>query len=63
MFEQGIIELSYSSWASLMVLVKKKDGSFHYCMDYMHLNAVTHKGIYPLPSIKMLGSQDCVTSN
>ena len=52
MRKEGVIELSSSPRASPIVLVKEKDGSTRFCVDYWKLNSVTRKDSYPLPRIE-----------
>ena len=51
MIENEVVQPSSSPWASPIVLVRKKDNSFRFCVDYRKLNNVTHKDAYPLPRI------------
>lgn len=34
--------------------MKKKDGTFRFCVDFRHLNAITVKSKYPVPIIEEL---------
>jgi len=48
---QEVIEESQSPWVSPAVMVRKKDGTLRFCVDYRKLNDVTVKDSYPLPRI------------
>ena len=52
MLESGAIRPSQSTWCNAVVLVRKKDGGLHFCIDFHHLNAWTKKDSYPLPRIQ-----------
>ena len=52
MLESGAIRPSQSTWCNAVVLVRKKDGSLCFCIDFHHLNAHTKKDSYPLPRIQ-----------
>ena len=51
MLDQQVIQPSSSPWASPIVLVEKKDGSFRFCIDYRRLNSITKMDMFPLPRI------------
>ena len=51
MLDAGVIRPSNSPWCNAVVLVKKKDGSLHFCIDFRKLNSLTVKDSHPLPHI------------
>ncbi|GKE42547.1 hypothetical protein Tco_1469831 [Tanacetum coccineum] len=55
--DKGFIRPSSSPWGAPVLFVKKKDGSFHMCIDYRELNKLTVKNRYPLPRIDDLFDQ------
>lgn len=51
MLQDGIIRPSNSPWSSPIIMVKKKDNSWRFCVDFRRLNEVTKKDQYPLPRV------------
>jgi hypothetical protein len=51
MLKKGVIEPSDSPWSFPPVLVKKKDSTYRFCIDYRRLNTVSKSWAYPLPRI------------
>ena len=57
MLKQDLIKPANSEWASNVVLVRKKDDSWRFCIDYRSVNTKTIKDAHPLPRIS-----DCIES-
>lgn len=51
MLANGVIRKSSSPWSSPVVLVKKRDGKWRFCVDYRQMNKIIRLDKYPLPRI------------
>ena len=52
LLRKGLIVESTSSFASPVVIIRKKDGRIRLCCDYRALNAKTVRDVHPLPRIE-----------
>ncbi|UYV62216.1 hypothetical protein LAZ67_1008247, partial [Cordylochernes scorpioides] len=51
MLQEGVIRASSGPWAFPVILVRKRDGNWRFCVDYRKLNSITVKDVYPIPRI------------
>lgn len=51
MLQNGIIEKSDSPYSSPVVLAKKENGKYRFCIDFRKVNEASEKDAYPLPQI------------
>ena len=68
MLDAGVIHPSNSPWCNAVVLVRKKDGLLHFCIDFRKLNSLTVKDSHLLPHIcetleSLAGSAHYLTFN
>ena len=54
MLKTGVIAHSISPYTALVLLVKKKDGSWRFCVDFRRLNTATVRNKFPLPVVDEL---------
>ena len=51
LLEKSLIEPANEAWSSPVVMVRKKNGEWRFCIDYRRLNAITQQDAYAIPRI------------
>ena len=48
MLEENVIEPSNSDWSNTVVMIKKPNGKYRFCLDFRKVNKITKKDLYPI---------------
>ena len=54
MLRLGVVQPSNSAWSSPVVMTRKMDGTYRFCINFRKVNAITKKDAYPLPKINYI---------
>nr|GEW58399.1 transposon Ty3-I Gag-Pol polyprotein [Tanacetum cinerariifolium] len=54
MLYDGFIRPSSIPFSHLVLLVKEKDGTWRFCVDYVVVTAITVKDSFPIPTVDVL---------
>ncbi|KAL5473628.1 hypothetical protein EMCRGX_G028132 [Ephydatia muelleri] len=60
MLDQGIVEPAEGAWSSPIVLAKKMDGSYRFCVDFRSVNDVTKKDVHSILRIDDYGGDEII---